>query len=243
MVAVNQALVDQHPIQEEVSIYQADFFNHCSRQLMTVSELTAHQKEKLEELDVHLDEDIHVRAPAGAGKTFVALCYVLEKLKLSGSSWGKILYICPGRALVFHFLQWLLIHPEHALPDVSRKELLQRVVVMHHPYDKFMSVDIQDSRIVLDELKTAPKELLLAVFDESHDIFRTASSVVQKVHAHQKILLSDVSQSSMVQTEYPEMREVTLTEAVGSRQGNWLRVGTPSHQGFGPQPGRLRCRV
>ena len=70
--------------------------------------LTNHQAEKLKELFRYLHEDVHLSAPAGAGKSFVAIWHAISKL--SSSSQGKILFISPNRSLGFHFVRWLLAY-------------------------------------------------------------------------------------------------------------------------------------
>ncbi|CAL1165369.1 unnamed protein product [Cladocopium goreaui] len=89
---------------------------------------------------------------------------------------------------------------------------------MHAPYDRFTGVQVEDSHIVLPELTVMPDDLVLAVFDEGHEIFRTNQSIFQEVRAQHKLILSDVSQSFLLQNNYPEMRRVNLTEVVRSTQ-------------------------
>ena len=101
---------------------------------------------------------------------------------------------------------------------MSRNKLLQRLVLMHAPYDRFTGVQVEDSHIVLPELTVMPDDLVLAVFDEGHEIFRTNQSIFQEVRAQHKLILSDVSQSFLLQNNYPEMRRVNLTEVVRSTQ-------------------------
>eukprot|EP00438_Fugacium_kawagutii_P015115 Skav214606 [mRNA] locus=scaffold57:982173:984323:- [translate_table: standard] len=228
-VALNRYLEDQHQVTEELSADKTDFLDSYSRGLMSFSKLTEHQEEKLKELSKHPDEDVHLRAPAGAGKTFVALRYVLEiikKLEVERSKQGHIMYLCPHRALIYHFVQWLLIHAEMVLPGVPKNKILQRVVVMHSSDNKPMSVRIQGSRIVLEELATELGGCLLAVFDEGHDLFRTESSVFRRINGRRKLILSDISQSSTLHNEYPELRQVILTQVVRSTKRVVLGAST-----------------
>ena len=85
---------------------------------------------------------------------------------------------------------------------------------MHAPYDKFTGVQIEDSQIVVSELSVMPDDFILAVFDEGHEIFRTNQHIFQEVHAQRKLILSDLSQSFLLNNKYPEMRRVNLTEVV-----------------------------
>eukprot|EP00438_Fugacium_kawagutii_P001451 Skav211868 [mRNA] locus=scaffold1431:166491:168956:- [translate_table: standard] len=223
--AINRSLLDQHQVGEEISVDKADFLNHFARSLMTFAQLTQHQQIKLKEICAYPDENVHLRAPAGAGKTLVALRYALRKLRASGCGLGKLLYICPQRPLIFHFVQWLLIQAKFVLPNDLKNDLLQGLVVMHDPYNKFMKVVIQDSCIVLEELVSQPEGIILAILDEAHAVLGTKSSLFREVDARQKLMLSDISQSSSLQIDYPKVREVTLTEVIRSTKRVVLGAG------------------
>eukprot|EP00438_Fugacium_kawagutii_P003645 Skav224215 [mRNA] locus=scaffold939:999099:1001564:- [translate_table: standard] len=237
--AINRSLLDQHQVSQEISVDKTDFLNHYARNLLTFSQLTQHQHLKLKELCTYPDEDFHLRAAAGTGKTFVALRYSLRQLRASGRSVEKLLYICPSRPLIFHFVHWLCIQAKFVLPDDLKKDLLQRLVVMHDPYNRFMSVVIQDSCIVLEELECQPKGIRLAILDEAHDVLRTKSSLFQEIDAQQKLMLSDISQSSTRQIKYPKkVHEMTLTEVLRSTKRVVLGAGAFGLQDTDP----ITCR-
>ena len=201
-------------ITEELAVDNTSFFDQYSASLLTSSQLTNHQAEKLKELSRYWHEDIHVSGSAGAGKTFLAIRHVINKLFVNNQ--GKILFISPNRSLNFYFIHWLLRRARFSLPKASTNKLLQRLVLMHAPYDSFLRVQIEDSRIVLEELAVMPDDLILAVFDEAHEIFRTNQSIFQEVRAQSKLILSDLSQSFLLEDKYPEMRRVNLTQVVRS---------------------------
>ena len=213
--SLNNAL-ENRGFAEQLAVENTAFFQQYAANLLTFSQLTDHQTEKLKELSRYLHEDVHLSAPAGGGKTFLAVRHAMNKLR--SSSKGKILFISPNRPLCFHFVHWLLMHARSSLPKVSsRNKLLQRLVFMHAPYDRFTRAQIDvDSSIVLEELKAMPDDLVLAIFDEAHAIFRTNQGIFQEVHAQRKLVLSDRSQSCLLETKYPEMRRVNLTEVVRS---------------------------
>ena len=214
VVSLNDAL-EKRGFTEQLAVDNTVFFQQYAASLLTFSQLTDHQTEKLKELSRYLHEDVHLSAPAGGGKTFLAVRHAMNKLR--SSSKGKILFISPNRPLCFHFVHWLLMHARSSLPKVSRNKLLQRLVFMHAPYDSFTRAQIAaDSYIVLEELKAMPDDLVLAIFDEAHAIFRTNQGIFQEVHAQRKLVLSDRSQSFLLETKYPEMRRVHLTEVVRS---------------------------
>eukprot|EP00435_Cladocopium_sp_Y103_P051666 s2934_g16.t1 len=79
-----------------------------------------------------------------------------------------------------------------------------------------MGVQIEYPHIDLQELTVMPDDLVLAVFDEAHEIFRTNQRIFQEVRAQQKLILSDLSQSFLLENTYPDMHEVNLTEVVRS---------------------------
>ena len=153
-----------------------------------LTQLTNHQAEKLKELFRYLHEDVHLSAPAGAGKSFVAIRHAISKL--SSSSQGKILFISPNRSLGFHFVRWLLAYrmQNHRYQRCPGTSSLQRLVLMHAPYDRFTGVQVEDSHIVLPELTVMPDDLVLAVFDEGHEIFRTNQSIFQEVRGQHKLI-------------------------------------------------------
>ena len=210
---LNSAL-DKRGITEELAVDNRSFFNQYAASLLSSSQLTNHQAEKLKELSGYLLEDVHVSAPAGSGKSFLAIRHAISQL--SSSSQGKILFISPNRSLGFYFVRWLLTHAKSSHLKVSNNKLLQRLVLMHAPYDKFTGVQIEDSQIVVSESSVMPDDFVLAVFDEGHEIFRTNQHIFQEVHAQRKLILSDLSQSLLLNNNFPEMRQVNLTEVVRS---------------------------
>eukprot|EP00438_Fugacium_kawagutii_P008143 Skav234384 [mRNA] locus=scaffold2071:277554:279677:- [translate_table: standard] len=231
-VTFNKALADRHGVTEELTIDKMQFFDQHAKSLLTFSELTPHQQQKLRELSKHKGAHMHLRAPAGGGKTFVALRYVLKRLRMLGQNPGnpgKILYICPGRPLIFHFLQWLLVHSTQVLPQSffhDSDDLLQRLVVMHHPFEAYLTPCIHDSRMTLQKLRGDPEHVVLAVLDEAHDTFMTDGFLFHKIHADQKMILSDLSQSSSLQDNFPEAHMVTLSQVVRSPKRLMLGAGT-----------------
>eukprot|EP00438_Fugacium_kawagutii_P019377 Skav207917 [mRNA] locus=scaffold190:397906:399510:- [translate_table: standard] len=209
---------EKFDVTEELAIQKTVFFDEFARSLLKFSKLTDHQKQKLQEMITFPEEDIHLTAPAGGGKTFVALRYVLHMMNtLVPSSRDKIVYVAPNRALIYHFIKWLLTHAEHlqkAVNDVN--EFLSRLLVMHHPYTDFMNIRVQGSEIVLEPRSVDHQHFALAVFDEAHEILRENGKMFEALTAQRKILLSDMSQSSMLDGQYPEMRRITLTQVVRS---------------------------
>eukprot|EP00438_Fugacium_kawagutii_P022216 Skav203949 [mRNA] locus=scaffold391:205921:208083:- [translate_table: standard] len=210
---LNRVLSKHRGGTEELAVDNAEFLKHYTRRLMSFTTLTPHQEEKLKELSASPHEHVHLMAPAGSGKTFVALRYVLDKLQqnTTGKNVKYIMYICPNQSLAFYFVQWLLMH-------VSGQKWLKRMVVLHWPYTHFMRVSVQKRRIVLQEMLGHISHLagVLAIFDEAHEVLRMDSSLFSKIQAKQKVLLSDVSQSQSLHVDYPGVPTVTLTQVVRS---------------------------
>jgi len=51
--------------------------------ILRLEQLTPHQKEKVQELfDADEDRSLHIKAAAGTGKTFVAMIFLLEKVRM-----------------------------------------------------------------------------------------------------------------------------------------------------------------
>eukprot|EP00438_Fugacium_kawagutii_P015117 Skav214608 [mRNA] locus=scaffold57:999581:1002537:- [translate_table: standard] len=221
VLTLNKVLSEKLQVAEELAIHKTLFFEEYARSLLKFSELTEHQKEKLQEMINFPKENIHLTAPAGGGKTFVALHYVLTMInKLGSSNHGKFLYVSPSRALIYHFIQWLLMHAKHVQKDVSNVDdtnhLLDSLLVMHAPDVTLMSVRVRDGAIVLEPCLTNAEHFSLAVFDEAHETLRENSQVFEAVSAQRKILLSDFSQSLVLDNRYPQMRRITLTQVVRS---------------------------
>eukprot|EP00438_Fugacium_kawagutii_P014492 Skav200724 [mRNA] locus=scaffold1362:63897:64727:+ [translate_table: standard] len=110
------------------------------------------------------------------------------------------------------------------------------MVLMHKPYTNFMSVSILEGRIILQELQSEPTDAVLAIFDEAQETFRTDSALFGRVPvpAQQKMILSDMSQSSFLRSQFPEMRKVTLTQVVGSTERIVLGAGAFQPQDSAP---------
>ena len=74
-----------------VGIDKSAFLTFYERSLLSLTDLTEHQNEVLQELrdaGTHEQGVIHLSAAAGAGKTFIAVKWVLGHLRMSS---GKVL--------------------------------------------------------------------------------------------------------------------------------------------------------
>ena len=200
---------------------QSEFLDSYDRSLQRLSKLTQHQEKKLKELKQSDNQDLHLTAPAGSGKTFLAVKYVLEKLQANPE--GRVLYVSPCLSLGLYFLRWLArwqaAETMESTPD-AMKALMRRVVMLQEPYEEFVCLSTQGDQIV--QTSTTPvsvnEKFLLAVFDEGHEVFSHCKNISEHVSSESTLLLSDTSQCSdvTVKINYPNMTCVALTEVVRS---------------------------
>ena len=89
-----------------VVVDRSHFAERYEESILRLEELTPHQEERLAECKQAGDVDIHVMAPAGAGKTFVALHLILRALETPGKD-TRVLFIAKSPALCFFVAKWL----------------------------------------------------------------------------------------------------------------------------------------
>ena len=209
-----------------VHVDKSRFFTLYEDSLQGLEGLTAHQMEKLEEMDG--EKDVHLSAPAGAGKTFVAMQRVLEGLGGPASD-ARVLYVAPSKPLLLFFLRWLAMRltPQKEADGPSNFEnfenALQRLFLLHHPYNRFILPELQQGRIILRPGTPEPEDSMfhLAVYDESHKIFGEDAvdrTLLDRVNALRRLFLSDEAQSSAVRHSFPAAKHVKLSEVVRSTE-------------------------
>ena len=203
-----------------IRIDQSNFFCQYEENLHTLSELTAHQKAKLEELDQH--KDVHLSAPPGAGKTFVAIQLALDAL--SAKRQNKILYVAPFPALGLFFVQWL-IKRHHAQVikgggDWTRAldDLLRRVFLLHAPYTKPISLSFEAGSLVSVEANA--KHFSVALLDEAQLLFSSKQlmNFYQSLQADRKLIISDAAQAAKWHPDalFTKLVQVKLNEVIRS---------------------------
>eukprot|EP00435_Cladocopium_sp_Y103_P019128 s3297_g4.t1 len=209
----------------EVGVDKSAFLAFYERSLLSLTELTEHQTKVLQELrDAGTDEQrvIHLSAAAGAGKTFLAVKWVLDHLRMSS---GKVLYIAPNKSLVLHFVRWLL-----AFANADRNTSsthLARLIVLCEPYDQVQMPVMKGNQILLASAAGDLEPYQVKVLDEAHSIFTSDKDPqiqerLRTYSARNTILLSDLSQGSSTtfsyDRHYPNRHSVKLTEVVRSTQ-------------------------
>ena len=217
-----------------LAVDKSQFAERYEDAILNLNQLTPHQREKLAQcraaLDGHGKLAVHIRAPAGAGKTFVALHYMqsvlVDKTKTDKDKTPRVLFIARNTPLTIFVAKWLA---QRCRVDSVRSRLLRRLHVISEP----LSAGPQTVEIRNDTLVTAPvvsskwerAKLMkydLVVIDESHHLLRAAASrrlVEPFVQASERrVLLSDISQSLHEGIHYPDigLHDVMLTEVVRS---------------------------
>ena len=99
-----------------------------------MDEPTPHQAEKLKL--VSQDEDFHIRAAAGAGKTFVALNHLVKMLETK----RRCLYVARNPALCFSVVKWL----EKRLRS---SRLLKNLMLLFEPLEQPRTIKIAKGRV------------------------------------------------------------------------------------------------
>ena len=190
------------------------FCEEYESQLLQQSKLTEHQRLTYEKMQKAESSFLHLSAVAGAGKTFLAVQIVIEALKNTA---GQILFVAPSLPLCYYFIRWLGRRCMHE--KIFLESLLDRVVVLT-PDTNFMKLAIKEGCLVGSPSSTLSKSTFdLTVVDEAHDIFKQPdvleSGLLSKVNTKKWLLLSNLSQSSVLKPIFPaNMTEGRLTEVV-----------------------------
>ena len=235
----------------EVSVDRAQFALLYEESVLSLDKLTVHQREKLRECYGTAESNplyrllrrsqelfdgtatpsyIHVKAPAGAGKTFVALNYLLSRLQSDPNM--TALFVARNRALCLFFVRWIIKREPNPL---SRLGLLRRLQVLFegdergHPFSLGpQRVMLKNGIIQVESSHSDTHNFSLTIVDEAHHIYTNplcrecvGAYVLPPTKARHLMLLSDISQSSGKEKElYPKGKPkmVTLTEVVRSSQ-------------------------
>ncbi|KAJ1465267.1 hypothetical protein T484DRAFT_1922702 [Baffinella frigidus] len=204
-------------------------FEHA---ILAMDKLTAHQDEKKDA--VLRADDVHLFAPAGAGKTFVALHCI--ELALSQNPNNKILFVVKNEALALYVVKWICARFEGA---VAKRSMLERLHLLYQPCeDGPRAVELEEGRLSTKNAKVEKYDMI--VVDEAHHVYSDASvrGAVEKYTVPLRalprptpppgapplgfprfLILSDISQSFDLEPPFPaDLSEVYLTEVVRSSQ-------------------------
>lgn len=200
----------------KTSVDRTHFAEVFDNKILSLTVLTAHQRKALAEC-VESTADVHVKAAAGTGKTFVAMHFMLEELtKIRREKDKRILYVARNRPLVLHVAHWLAKRGEEK-SSKEMKRLLGHLHVASEPFKSILAVTMTRGCLQFAET-SAMVPYSLVVIDEAHHIFRDEElrSSVAKLKTERTILLSDVAQGLYPGLEYPKCNEVILSQVVRS---------------------------
>jgi hypothetical protein len=129
--------------------------------ILNLNKLTPHQEEKL--AAVRIDKNFHIRAAAGAGKTFVALHHIFAALTQPDR---RCLFVALNSALCYFVAKWL--YRRAWRDDTKHQEtLLQRLMVLFKNESGDIcgpsSVRVANGRIVFGALDDVPTFDLVVV--------------------------------------------------------------------------------
>ena len=133
-----------------VEVDCSNFAELYERLILELDKLTPHQKKKLKECMDKKHDGLHLRAPAGAGKTFIALHWILDVFGKSKDA--KVLFVAQNEALVMFVAKWLyhrLRYNGSAEPKgtVFLRRSLERLHVLHrHALLRTQKMLVQNSR-------------------------------------------------------------------------------------------------
>lgn len=217
-----------------VTVDRSQFALDYETTMLSLNTLTRHQEEKkdecLEKLKKSLTRSesfVHLKAPAGAGKTFVALH--IAKQRLEEDPKACVLFIARNPALCYFVAGWLCMREDNPL---QRVQMLRRVFVLFTQHGSFSerprALELVRGKIIVNETRTTkPSEgYKLVIVDEAHHIFgnlglkESVERYMHKTDEQVRLLLSDISQSTGRNINYGDGEEHTieLTEVVRSSQ-------------------------
>jgi hypothetical protein len=212
-----------------VSVDRGAFLESYAEAVMRFTELTAHQKDKL--ADVRDAVVSVLLAPAGSGKTFVAVQRMAEVL--NSDRIAKVLFVARNTALALFACKWLV-----AASRKAAERIVERVHVLVDPFSEgprrvSVMIDGARLRLALDPVLAGAEGYRLIVVDEAHHLAGEPKlhEQLKKVRAAEATLLflSDGSQATKASldaeeiarslVELPQGREVAvarLSEVVRS---------------------------
>ena len=191
----------------QLSVDRSQFATAYEASVLSMDKLTPHQLLKLQEcMKSGKDHYVHLQAPAGAGKTFVALNRLLELLHLEREA--RVLFVARNAALCYFVVRWVCRRVRNTL---QRLAMLRRVHLLFEPFSAGpQAVQLEQGRI---QMQSKPQEkgappYSMVVVDESHHIYKDKGlrdNVEQFVpQGCRRMLLSDISQSSGRDIVYPK---------------------------------------
>jgi hypothetical protein len=156
----------------DVKVDVSAFVELYERSVVRLDKLTKHQQQKRLECEGH--QSVRIEAPAGGGKTFIALHEMLGVLQLESaeeSEKAAVLFVAPHEALAVFVASWIGTR----LNKYTRDEMLRRLWVLFLPFDQGVRrASLSDEGRIFFEQPSAdemPKEFRMVVVDEGHHIY------------------------------------------------------------------------
>ncbi len=214
----------------ETSLPEQDFSKHVDIDLTQFAEMYEQAVLQLEQLTPHQERRLAecrdsprtlLDAPAGAGKTFLALHLMLETITKESDK--KVLFASSNPALGFFIARWIL-ERRHAKSPCEAGSILERIHIL---FIKGDSLSLNELVLIDDGLLEFSKDVIaedscsyaLVVVDEAHFIFSQETLRVRieqfaKRNKTRVLLLSDTSQAETTNIDYGHVKSVQLTEVI-----------------------------
>eukprot|EP00960_Hanusia_phi_P061298 764800-Hanusia_phi.AAC.1 len=192
------------------------------------SMLRAHQQAKVVEWEEAMasGQGVHLRGPAGTGKTFMALRMMLRELEKDRSC--SVLFLLQSEGFVYSIAQWMWSMARWKLVDGG---LFDRVFFCYRgergwdgPFWKKESEgDLRRRETKVELLLDDAPEYKYVVIDKAHHVFsdQEATDYIKRKSYDRAtmVLMSDSSQADVTDISYPEgLLDVYLTEVVRNSQ-------------------------
>jgi hypothetical protein len=212
-----RATTGDHTLIAQVDL--SAFASSYETSVFQLDQLTPHQQEKFDELAGGCN--LRVMAPAGAGKTFLALHKIMHVLELDVHA--NVLFVVRNAPLAFQVAAWVCAR----LPPEERLARITRLWLLIEPFEngpRRCSLSRDETRIEFGrEGEAGEAAFKLVVVDEGHHIYKSeqAKRLVEAYvgEGTSRMVLADISQSMGGRIAYPNdtpepVTEATLTQVV-----------------------------
>ena len=175
--------------------------------MLQLENLTPHQEEIYKQIAGKPRVDL--RAPAGAGKTFLALRLIFEVLVVEAG--GSAAFATRNLALCLHVTKWLFMRLAQRFDSETAARLIEsRFFMLFSPFNdglRRVTVDLEHGVVVVGKALgwEADAQLALLAVDEAHHVHAAGElePIVDKfapvTSSTHLLLLSDVSQSGEIE--------------------------------------------
>jgi hypothetical protein len=189
---------------EQIVVALSHFVEVYERSLLAMDALTPHQQVKynecLEPGELLPVKDIHMRGPAGSGKTFVGGMHLILRVLMADVSY-HVLFVAQNPGLAYFVAKWIWVRV--SMKQGSRQEDMHRALSRFHvlcgeTMDRG-TIEVVGKLLTLKPIdRSVQKQYRLVVVDEAHDMAVGVADQIEKFVSEgvPRVLLSDISQSS-----------------------------------------------